>query len=667
MPQTLTMVDLAQDSFAVSRTDQAARQVWLTPAELLDSLPVALYLCGKDGRLLRYNQRCAELWGRSPSLHDPAERYCGFPRGFGTDGTPLSEKNCPVVEVLRTGQPLRDIEIVGEQPNGRRVNVLISIDPVIGADGEILGTLVALQDLTAHKKLEQAVTRRMAEQAALYEFTDRMFRAATRHEVYDAALDAIIRALGCSRASILLFDPAGKMSFVAWRGLSPAYRDAVAGHSPWRPGDRNAHPVCVEDCDSADLPPELKAVLTRERIRALAFIPLTVDGAVIGKFMTYYATPHRFDDEENELAVTIARQLGFRIERLQSEEARAAAERALAAERELLRTIIDSAPVIITLHHPETGMLQLNRQYEKLIGWSAQQATAESLMALCFPEPDYRAKVARFIDSCGPDWMDMTMQTRAGGSIETSWVNFRLSDGTRVGIGIEITDRKRAEAQQALLLGEMSHRLRNLFAVASSVIDISARSAHTPSELAEAVHDRLHALTRAHALTRPGAEVPHPNPERETTLSALLAAIFAPYAPAETAESFAWSGSDLPLGPDALSGLALLLHEFTTNAAKHGALSRSGGHVAIDCVIVHQELAFTWRETGGPQLSGSPSTGGFGAYLADRVVQGQFAGRMTREWNADGLTIRLWLPLDRLMPVANPLFANPLVEGALRK
>jgi two-component sensor histidine kinase len=260
--------------------------------------------------------------------------------------------------------------------------------------------------------------------------------------------------------------------------------------------------------------------------------------------------------------------------------------------------------------------------------------------------------------------MDTTMQTGSGGTIETSWVNFRLTDGTRVGIGIEITDRKRAEAQQALLLGEMSHRLRNLFSVASSVIDMSARNAHTPSEMAEAVHDRLHALTRAHALARPGSEVAQAGSgEHETTLRALLAAIFAPYASDDSSSPFAWSGADLPLGLDALSGLALLLHEFATNAAKHGALSRPGGTVAVESSIAGTELAFTWRETGGPRIEGVPSARGFGAYLADRVVKDQFGGRMTREWIVGGLTIRLWLPLERL----DPLAATPLVADAPRK
>jgi PAS domain S-box-containing protein len=493
----------------------------------------------------------------------------------------------------------------------------------------------------------EELTRRIAEQAALYEFTDRLFRATTRHEVYSAALDAIIRALGCSRASILLFDGTGKMGFVAWRGLSQGYRDAVAGHSPWHPGDRDAQPVCVAECDTADLPPALKAVLRRERIEALAFIPLTVDGAIIGKFMTYYATPHRFDGAEIELAVTIARQLGFRIERLQSEEARAAAERALKSERELLRTIIDSAPVMITLFNPENGILQLNRQFERLLGWAPEPPTADALMALCFPDAEVHAKVAAFIDACGPDWMDVAMRTRSGHTIETSWANYRLTDGTRVGIGIEITDRKKLEAQQALLLGETSHRLRNLFAVASSVIDMSARIAHTPGEMAEAVHDRLQALTRAHALTQPNANAG----EQETTLRALLIAIFAPYSSADGIPPFTWSGADLPLGPDALSGLALLLHEFATNAAKHGALARADGSVWIDSTIADTELVLAWQETGGPAIKGPPEARGFGAYLADRVVTGQLGGRMTREWSSAGLTIRLWLPLDRLTPL----------------
>ena len=74
---------------------------------------------------------------------------------------------------------------------------------------------------------------------ALYTFTDQLFRAQSRHRMYEASLDAIIRMLRCDRASILLFDDCNVMRFVAWRGLSDEYRRAVDGHSPWKPEDKS--------------------------------------------------------------------------------------------------------------------------------------------------------------------------------------------------------------------------------------------------------------------------------------------------------------------------------------------------------------------------------------------------------------------------------------------
>ena len=71
---------------------------------------------------------------------------------------------------------------------------------------------------------------------ALYELTDRLFRASSRADIYEAGLDAILNGLHCGRASILLFDNAGVMKFVASRGISEGYRRAVEGHSPWKPG-----------------------------------------------------------------------------------------------------------------------------------------------------------------------------------------------------------------------------------------------------------------------------------------------------------------------------------------------------------------------------------------------------------------------------------------------
>ena len=156
----------------------------------------------------------------------------------------------------------------------------------------------------------------------------RLFRAGSVDDIYEAALDAIVRALGCERASILLFDDSGVMKFVAWRGLSDRYRQAVEGHSPWTRETKNPEPISIGDIDSAELDSSLKATVKAEGIAALAFIPLTARGELVGKFMTYYEAPHVFTDAEIDLAVTIARQLGFGLERVRAEDERRKAEEA---------------------------------------------------------------------------------------------------------------------------------------------------------------------------------------------------------------------------------------------------------------------------------------------------------------------------------------------------
>ena len=160
---------------------------------------------------------------------------------------------------------------------------------------------------------------RVAEE--LYRFTERLYRAETRNDVYEAALDIITRALGCRRASILLFDDAGVMRFAAWRDLSDGYRRALEGHSPWTRDVKDPQPVCIQDIQATNLPEFLYDTIKAEQIGALAFFPLVVNNGLVGKFMTYYDARHVFSDAELALSLTIARQLGFDLERRRAEEA----------------------------------------------------------------------------------------------------------------------------------------------------------------------------------------------------------------------------------------------------------------------------------------------------------------------------------------------------------
>ena len=154
---------------------------------------------------------------------------------------------------------------------------------------------------------------------ALYELSEQLHRAGSAEAIHAAALAAIENALNCDRSAILLFDTSGAMQFVAWHGLSPEYRAAVAGHSPWKKDDADAAPIAIPDIANADLSATLKAAILAEEIRAVAFIPLVVDGTVIGKFMAYFRQPCAFSDEDLAVALAIARQLGFAIQRQRSQ------------------------------------------------------------------------------------------------------------------------------------------------------------------------------------------------------------------------------------------------------------------------------------------------------------------------------------------------------------
>jgi PAS domain S-box-containing protein len=129
------------------------------PERLFEQLPFAVYVCDRDGVVLQYNRRAAELWGRSPELGDPNERFCGSYRMFRPDGSLLPHHQCPMADVLRTGVSVREQEVHIERPNGSRGIALVDIEPVRDSDGNIVGAVNCFQDITERKRNEEAAQR----------------------------------------------------------------------------------------------------------------------------------------------------------------------------------------------------------------------------------------------------------------------------------------------------------------------------------------------------------------------------------------------------------------------------------------------------------------------------------------------------------------------------
>ena len=323
-----------------------------------------------------------------------------------------------------------------------------------------------------------------------------------------------------------------------------------------------------------------------------------------------------------------------------------------------LSAIIESSDDAIVSKDLNGIIKTWNRAAQRMFGYAPEEIIGRSVL-LIIPEelhgeePMIIGKIRRG-ERIGH--YDTVRRRKDGSLIDVSLTVSPLRDANGVVVGAskiarDISERKRAEERQNLLLGEMSHRVKNVLAVATGLVALSARSAESPRAMASAIQERLAAYARAHDLTRPGIINGAEGAARETTLHALIAAILAPYMGPSTPNSqddITVEGTDLPLAGGAVTNLALVLHEFATNAAKYGALSVPEGRIRIAASVEDGVFNLLWKETGGPALAGAPSKQGFGSQFTARTVKSQFGGQLIQEWESDGAKIHVRIPMDRL-------------------
>jgi two-component sensor histidine kinase len=221
-----------------------------------------------------------------------------------------------------------------------------------------------------------------------------------------------------------------------------------------------------------------------------------------------------------------------------------------------------------------------------------------------------------------------------------------------VGIGLYLQRSRRkleqALEQQEMLIREMAHRVKNLFAVAEGMVRMTARSTDSKEEMARTLVGRFHALSGAHGLVR--KSFARAGEEDVTELHELLVSILKPHERLKPGapSRFTLDGPIHLCGANALSGLALIFHELATNAFKYGALQTEDGQVDIGWEKQGGRLDFHWIERGGPKIETPPDAAGFGSKLLHDMVERQFAGSLSHDWIGDGLEVKISLPLANL-------------------
>jgi two-component system, chemotaxis family, CheB/CheR fusion protein len=288
-------------------------------------------------------------------------------------------------------------------------------------------------------------------------------------------------------------------------------------------------------------------------------------------------------------------------------------ERELTAERERLDLAVKAGGIGIWEYLPDSGAVILDPTERDLFG-AAESDTHRIEDLLLTIEPDDRERIAQSLQRAvdeGPDF-EASFQVILGDGEVRYLKGFgrRVADAVPrrlVGVSIDVTTERQATDTRELMLREMNHRVKNLFAIIGGMITAGARTHTDVKAFSRGMRERIAALGQAHSLAAPSGE------QYAIDLRELVTTTLAAYG------GQAQIGVD---GPSAtidgryLSPLALLLHEWATNSYKYGALGAERGRLSVSWDIREGALNFIWSEE-----SDRPKTGdgepGFGTLLVD--------------------------------------------------
>lgn len=206
------------------------------------------------------------------------------------------------------------------------------------------------------------------------------------------------------------------------------------------------------------------------------------------------------------------------------------------------------------------------------------------------------------------------------------------------GISLDITDRRRAEERQRLMLNELNHRVKNTLATVQSIAFQTLRTARTPAEFREAFEARLLALSETHNLLT-----------RENWEGAALRAIVDSELEAlgGVGRAVVMPGAEVHLSPKAAVAVGMGIHELATNAMKYGALSVSRGLVTVHWEVRDGVLELDWAESDGPRVE-APQRRGFGSRLLEKGLAAELGGSVELMYREQGLTCAMRLPMAAL-------------------
>lgn len=337
-----------------------------------------------------------------------------------------------------------------------------------------------------------------------------------------------------------------------------------------------------------------------------------------------------------------------------TEEAlRQAQKKELKASEAKYEVLTNAMPQMVWSTLPDGFHDYYNSQWYTFTGAPAGSTDGEGWNGMFHPDDQERAwaQWRHSLATGEPYEIEYRLRHRSG---EYRWVLGRAlpvrdADGAIIrwiGTCTDIDESKRSAERNELLSRELSHRIKNIFAVIAGLVSLTGSRKGELRPVMKELLGRIAALGRAHEFARPHSVQSAPS-IGESTLHGLLAVLLRPYS-IDGNSRIAMRGADVMVDDKGATPLALVIHELATNAAKYGALSTSEGRVTVDISDNGGQLELVWAENGGPPIISSPTRHGFGTDLADLSVSRQLGGEILKEWAREGLRVTMRLDASRL-------------------
>jgi PAS domain S-box-containing protein len=301
-------------------------------------------------------------------------------------------------------------------------------------------------------------------------------------------------------------------------------------------------------------------------------------------------------------------------------------------------------------NQPDDPIIFCNAAFENLTGYTSKEIIGRNCRFLQGPKSD-QTQVARMRTAIAEEDVAVfeILNYRKDGT--TFWNALHLGpiydvDGALkyfFGSQWDVTDIHEAKAEERhakAMAREVSHRLKNVFAVIGGIVNITGR-AMDARPVAKKINDRIQALGRSYEPTLDEAFI------GTIDVGQAIKAVLEPYDP--EGGRITCAGATVRTEPNAISAIGLTLHELATNATKYGALSNDRGAIDVSWRHATNEhdkdvLVVVWKERGGPAIDGQPRSAGTGFNIA-RTLLTHSHGVIDTDWEPDGLRVEISLPL----------------------